>query len=104
MEIRTEANIDKVLKGQVIFILSLEPLGHESLINLLFMAEYILSINERNPEGRMLRKLLQQNKLLRVIPLTRAKRIAMLEASISEKALAKDWLTPEDARWDKLLK
>ena len=88
--------------GNIIYIIFGELGGRIS--NLLFMAEYILSINERNPEGRMLRKLLQRNKLLRVIPLTRAKRIAMLEASINEKSLAKDWLTPEDARWDKLLK
>ena len=68
------------------------------------MAEYILTINERNPEGRTLRKLLEQNKLLKVVRLTRAKKLAILEASISEASLAKDWLSPEDARWDKLLK
>lgn len=68
------------------------------------MAEYILTINERVPEGRILRKLLEENKLLKVVPLTRARKIAMLEASINEVSLAKDWLSPEDARWDKLLK
>jgi hypothetical protein len=68
------------------------------------MAEYILTINERNPEGRTLRKLLEKNKLLKVMPLTRARKKSMLEASISEASLAKDWLSPEDARWDKLLK
>ena len=68
------------------------------------MAEYLLTINERNPEGRTLRKLLQQNKLLKVMPLTRARKRAILEASLSEASLAKDWLSPEDARWDKLLK
>lgn len=68
------------------------------------MAEYILTINERIPEGRTLRKLLEKNKLLKVVRLTRAKKLAMLEASINEASLAKDWLSPEDARWDKLLK
>ncbi len=68
------------------------------------MAEYILTINESIPEGRTLRKLLEKNKLLKVIPLTRAKKIAILKASINEASLAKDWLSPEDARWDKLLK
>ena len=68
------------------------------------MAEYILTINERNPEGRTLRKLLETNKLLKVIPLTRSKKMAMLEASINEASLAKDWLSREDARWDELLK
>ena len=67
------------------------------------MAEYILTINERIPEGRTLRKLLQQNNLLKVVPLSRAKKIAMLEASVNEASLAKDWLSKEDARWDKLL-
>lgn len=38
------------------------------------MAEYILTINESNPEGRTLRKLLEKNKLLKVMPLTRAKK------------------------------
>ena len=68
------------------------------------MAEYILTINESNLEGRTLRKLLEKNKLLKVMPLTRAKKKSMLEASISQASLAKDWLSPEDARWDKLLK
>lgn len=68
------------------------------------MAEYILTINESNPEGRTLKKLLEQNKLLKVVRLTRAKKLAILEASINETSLAKDWLSPEDARWDKLLK
>ena len=68
------------------------------------MAEYILTINERNPEGRTLLKLLAKNKLLKIMPLTRVRKREMLEASISEASLAKDWLSPEDARWDKLLK
>ncbi len=68
------------------------------------MAEYILTINERNPEGRTLRKLLQTNKLLKVIPLTRARKLALLQASINEKSLAKEWLGKEDARWDDLLR
>lgn len=68
------------------------------------MAEYILTINERNPEGRALRKLLQANKLLKVSPLTQAKKRALLEASINETSLAKEWLGKEDARWDNLLK
>lgn len=68
------------------------------------MAEYILTINERNPEGRTLRKLLEQNKLLKVMPLTRARKRAMLEASTNEASLAKDWLSQEDARWDEFLK
>lgn len=67
------------------------------------MAEYILTINERNPEGRTLRKLLEKNKLVKVIPLSRAKKIAV-EASINESSLAKEWLSKEDARWDDLLK
>ncbi len=68
------------------------------------MAEYILTIDERNPEGRALRKLLQQNKLLSVRPISKAKNLALREASISETSLKKDWLSKEDNRWDDLLK
>ena len=68
------------------------------------MAEYILTINEHNPEGRALRKLLQSNKLIKVAPLKRVRKKALLEAAISESSLAKDWLSKEDTRWDELLK
>ena len=68
------------------------------------MAEYILTINERNPEGKALRRLLQTNKLIRVAPLTASKKRALMEASVNEASLAKDWLSKEDARWDELLK
>ncbi len=68
------------------------------------MAEYILTINERHPEGRTLLKLLEQNRMIKVIPLTRARKKAMEEASINEGSLAKDWVSMEDAQWDESLK
>ncbi len=68
------------------------------------MAEYILTINERNPEGRTLRKLLEQNKLLKIMPLSLFRKKAILKASVRETSLAKDWLSKEDAQWDTYLK
>lgn len=68
------------------------------------MGIYLLNIDERSTEGRMLRKKLQRNKLLRVMPIIDSPTKVVKEASINETALAKDWLSEEDNRWDELLK